>query len=222
MSGREHRSRNNKRFIIICAALMIIFISFTGTKAESEEPEKNTDKDNISSNERDVEGKQGEQQKSGSGYRLWGRITGFISAILIVSMLFTGGYFKKPSNKLSKFLGGAKKRIALHCYLSGLLLFLSLLHAALLMYGHYSDLANEYIFFFAEPGNPSLNTGTFGLLIMFVISISGIFQKPLRKKMGNKNWRRLHLWLTVAVLVLVMIHLLWAGTTFGEPLRSIL
>jgi DMSO/TMAO reductase YedYZ heme-binding membrane subunit len=102
------------------------------------------------------------------------------------------------------------------------MLALALLHAALLMYGRYSSLIFNDIFLIAELEIAYINLGTFTWVMMIVLSFIGVFQWGLTKKMGHKNWRRLHLAIAVTAIALITLHLLIVGTTLGLPLKEII
>ena len=155
-------------------------------------------------------------------YRTTGRVLGFLGLAFTIVLAFTGGAYKGWRRKMNRLFGNAKKRMRVHCWLSGALLAIVVVHAALLMYGHYRDLVWNGFFLMAEPGNPSINLGTWALVLMIIISFQGIFKKQLVKKIGRKKWGLLHGYVTYAALILVVIHLLWIGTTIGQPLREAL
>jgi cytochrome b561 len=163
---------------------------------------------------------------SGSGlhgiYRTIGRILGFLGFTLLVVSIFTGGFFKKATKKINKALRGSRKRIRWHCTISYLILLISLIHAALLMYGHYSYAMWNGIFLIGVPEEaPGVNWGTISLVIMICISLGGIFQKSISRKIGKKKWKRLHGWLSIIAVVLTVLHLVMIGTTIGAPIRSL-
>ncbi|UCH87974.1 MAG: ferric reductase-like transmembrane domain-containing protein [Thermoplasmata archaeon] len=174
----------------------------------------------ITVKSKELEQVQGKERKRDRTWLL-GRITGFIAFFLLVLLAFTGGAVTRVAKKLNKALGGAGRRVKFHCALSYQMLVVALLHAALLMYGHYSSQASETLFIFAK-GVFDINIGTFTWIMMIIISIAGLFQKPIVRKIKHKNWRRLHLWLTIIALILIILHLLLAGTTLGEPLRTMI
>jgi len=154
--------------------------------------------------------------------RLTGRALGFVGLILMVVLAPTGGTFASWRKKMNKVFGKAKRRIMFHCAISYTLFTVTLLHAALLMYGHYRSLAWNGFFLIAKAGSSGINLGAIALLLMFILSLLGIFQKRLIRPMGHKNWKRVHGWLSWVTIVLIVVHLLMVGTTFGLPLRTML
>lgn len=157
---------------------------------------------------------------AGSGTWLWGRVTGFVGLVLLIFLMPTGGTLKSLARRVDRLIGTARKRVDLHCALSYQMFAIALLHSALLMYGHYSSLAWNGVFLLAEPGSGYINLGFIAVLLLIVISLFGIFQKALARKIGYKNWTRIHGWLTYAALGLVIAHLMLVGTTIGLPLRT--
>jgi DMSO/TMAO reductase YedYZ heme-binding membrane subunit len=161
-----------------------------------------------------------ESEKKSDGSWLMGRIIGFAAFILLITMIFTGGLIKGVSKRLNKAVGGGKRRVLIHCAVSYQMLALALLHAALLMYGRYSSLIFNDIFLIAEQEIVYINLGTFTWIMMIALSFIGVFQRSLTKKMGHKNWRRLHLAIAVTAIALITLHLLIVGTTLGVPLKE--
>ncbi|MCK5560199.1 MAG: ferric reductase-like transmembrane domain-containing protein, partial [Thermoplasmata archaeon] len=158
---------------------------------------------------------------AGTGTWLWGRVTGFVGLALLIILIPTGGTLKSLARRVDRFIGTARKRVDLHCALSYQMFAIALLHGALLMYGRYSSLAWNGVFLLAEPGSGYINLGFIAVLLLIVISLFGIFQKKLVRKIGYKNWTRVHGWLTFGTLGLVIAHLLLVGTTIGLPLRTV-
>jgi hypothetical protein len=162
------------------------------------------------------------KSRSGTGTWLWGRVTGFAALVILITLVPTGGTFRSLSRRFDKFVGSAKKRVDLHCAFSYQMFTLGLLHAGILMYGHYSSLKWNGIFLIAVPKAPFINLGFITIVILIVISILGMFQKQTARALGYKNWIRIHGWLTYGALGLVIFHLLLVGSTFGAPLRALI
>lgn len=160
-------------------------------------------------------------QGRGNLSRLTGRVLGFVALVLMVLLLPTGGTVKSWCRAMNKAFGNARKRVRFHCYTSYLLFITTILHAMMLMYTHYRDVMYNGFFLWAD-GVPGINLGTIALVLMICISLGGIFQKRLCKRLGYKTWRKLHGWLTWSALILIIIHLLMVGTTIGLPLRTAL
>jgi hypothetical protein len=153
--------------------------------------------------------------------RLAARVLGFIGLILLILLLPTGGALKAISKRLNPLLGGAKKRVDLHCALSYLLLSIALLHSSLLMYGHYYGVVWNGFFLIAKSDYLNINLGALALCLMLVISLLGILQKRLVKVMGRKAWGYVHGIISYVALALIVVHLIWIGTT-AAPVRAAL
>lgn len=153
--------------------------------------------------------------------RLAARVLGFVGLILLIMLLPTGGTFSSVAKRLNPVLGGAKKRVDLHCALSYLLLTIALLHSSLLMYGHYWGVVWNGVFLIAKSEYISINLGTTALCLMLVISLLGILQKRLVTFMGRKAWGYVHGTISYVTLGLIVVHLMWIGTT-AAPVRTAL
>ena len=149
-----------------------------------------------------------------------GRVTGFIDLVLLIVLMPTGGAFKRALPSLNRAMGGAKRRVDVHCALSYLLLTVVVLHATVLMTGHYKGAASG-LFLVAKGEYLSINLGTIALCLMAVISLLGMFQRPLVKAIGRRAWGWTHGIISYTALALIVVHLLWIGTT-AAPLRALL
>lgn len=137
-------------------------------------------------------------------YHEFGKYTGILSLILLLTGYFTGGTgpLKKYSNRL---FGTAVKRIKFHCALSYEILILSIFHLAVLIYGPFS----QQIWIWENA------LGFIALSLMIIISLNGIFQKAMVRKIGYQNWRRIHAWGSYTATILVIIHAVNIGTHFA-------
>ncbi len=153
--------------------------------------------------------------------RLAARVLGFIGLILLILLLPTGGALSAVAKRLNPLMGGAKKRVDLHCALSYLLLAIALLHSSLLMYGHYFGVVWNGLFLIAKSEYININLGTTALCLMLVISLLGILQKRLVKVIGRKAWGYVHGIISYVALGLIVVHLMWIGTT-AAPVRTFL
>jgi hypothetical protein len=152
--------------------------------------------------------------------RVAARALGFTGLIVLILLMPTGGFLEPVKRALNKAMGGAKRRVDLHCALSYLLLTIGLLHSALLMYGHYKNAMWNGVFLVATSDYLSIDLGTMAIVLMVVISLLGIFQKRLGKVMGRKAWGRVHGILSYTALALIVVHLLWIGST-AAPIRTL-
>lgn len=153
--------------------------------------------------------------------RVAARGLGFTGLILLILLMPTGGIIGPVKKALNKAMGGAKRRVDIHCALSYLLLTTGLLHSALLMYGHYKNAMWNGVFLVATSDYVSIDLGTTAVVLMVVISLLGVFQKRLCKAMGRKAWGWVHGILSYTALALIVVHLLWIGST-SAPLRTLI
>ena len=156
----------------------------------------------------------------GLSYKLWGRVIGFVSlALLIVSMVLGGWPVRGWKPRMNARLGGLR-RLKLHCGISYLILAVVMLHALLLMLKSYRAYAVGVIFSdISSRTGIGINLGDVSLILMLVVSLNGIFQRRLTRALGTRAWRLIHLYGTIAALILALIHTLMTGTTFA-PIRG--
>lgn len=153
--------------------------------------------------------------------RVAARALGFTGLILLILLMPTGGFLEPVKRALNKAMGGAKRRVDVHCALSYLLLTIGLLHSALLMYGHYKNAMWNGVFLVATSDYISIDLGTTAVVLMIVISLLGIFQKRLCKALGRKAWGWVHGILSYTALVVIVVHLMWIGST-AAPIRALI
>jgi len=163
----------------------------------------------------------GQGNEQGAINRLAARVLGFIGLILLILLMPTGGFIKGVGKALNKAFGSAKTRVDVHCAMSYMLLSIGLLHAALLMYGHYKGAVWNGVFLIAVSDYMNINLGTIAVVLMCVISLLGILQKRLVKAMGRKAWGWTHGIISYVALAVIIVHLLWIGTT-SAPIRALL
>lgn len=130
---------------------------------------------------------------------LWvlGRITGFSTAALFIVSFLTGGNIRPLKRYMDKKIGG---RIRIHCVASYLAVASAFLHMILLYTGYYQGTWR------------GIYLGGGALLLMLIISLTGIFKSKMVRKMGERNWRRIHLYLSIATILLFVIHGIIEGT----------
>ena len=134
---------------------------------------------------------------------LFERVLGLLSGLLLlISIAFTK-ILKPVQLRVDRLIGGAAKRIKWHCRISFLLIMLSALHGILLPIGpHASSLRG-------------LSLGLPSFVIMGVLGYIGWQQQKLIMRWGNEKWRRIHLILTIMVVILVALHALLDGSDFA-------
>ncbi|MGA1820927.1 MAG: hypothetical protein ACMUIG_00210 [Thermoplasmatota archaeon] len=145
-----------------------------------------------------------DQDRGIDWYHEFGKYTGILSLVLLLTGYFTGGTgpLKGYSNRLFKT---AVKRIKFHCALSYEILALSVFHLAVLVWGPF----RQQVWIWEN------SLGFIALGLMIIISLNGIFQKKMVKSIGYQNWKRIHAWGTYTATVLVIIHAVSIGTHFA-------
>lgn len=132
---------------------------------------------------------------------LWlsGRVLGFLNAFALIIAIGFSGIVKPIRKRLDNKLG-SKRRIKLHCIISFIIIVITLVHVAVLYSGLYAGTSRGLV------------TGGLPLAFMFLLALSGVFQKQISKRFGGKNWRKGHLFLTILVVLLVCEHAFLEGT----------
>ena len=142
-------------------------------------------------------------------YSLIGRILGILSLCLLIASIGLSGIHKKIRSYVNKVLA-PKKRSRIHCYLSGILLFLSIIHGLLLLLGPYADFLTK----------SEIILGYITVISMGIVSINGTFRTIIINKTGSNLWRKIHGYFSYFALMLCIIHACLIGTEFAI-IRSI-
>jgi sulfoxide reductase heme-binding subunit YedZ len=139
------------------------------------------------------------------------RSSGVVAYILLAGSTIWGLLL---TTKLIKNTIPAALSLAMHNILSWLAIFLAGLHGlALLLDSYYDYSFTNLLVPFTGPYRPGwVGVGIIGFYLM--VLTSGSFY--LRKRIGQKTWRRLH-YLTFAAFLMVTVHGLMAGTDSGNP-----
>jgi hypothetical protein len=160
--------------------------------------------------------------KGGSGtggtQRLMGRIIGWASTVLLVFSIVLGGYPGRFKRAMTRMLGNARRRVYIHCLVSFEIVLLTVLHAVILMLGHWEFLMWADSVLVADPSQSSgiyIDLGTAALGLMAVVGLQGYYQKQLCRVMGGRVWRYTHLIVSLAALALVLTHAFTVGSTFS-------
>lgn len=130
---------------------------------------------------------------------LWimGRILGFIAALLLAASFLTGGSIKG----LKRWLDGlSDNRKRWHCVISFATIVTVFIHLLVLYIGYYSG-SWKGIF-----------SGGIPLIFMFMVGFTGWQKDRIVEASSEKAWRRIHLWLSVLAVVLMIFHAVSEGT----------
>ena len=134
-----------------------------------------------------------------SSTALWytGRIIAFLTVALFLLSFISGGSIISLKRWLEKNMRNRRK---FHCTVSFLTVKLAIVHLLVLYLGYYSGTYKGLIL------------GGISLLLMVCLGLTGIFRDRLQNMIGERNWRRLHLWLSILITVLLVIHAVKEGT----------
>ena len=138
------------------------------------------------------------------------RSAGMVSYVLLLASTVWGLFI---SSQFVKDWSPGPVSLTLHSTISWLALLLGLGHALLLMFDGYFNYTLGDIFIpFTGPYRPEVvGLGTLAFWLIVIVTLSF----PLKKWMGNKNWKRLH-YTSYLAFGLVSIHGLFAGTDGGN------
>lgn len=135
--------------------------------------------------------------------RLLERITGLLSGLFLVMSIAFCGYFQPICSRIERIVGGKAKRTKWHCRISLLLLLISFIHGILMPFSPHAATLRGLV------------PGTSAFMILGFLGYIGWQQKPLKKRWGNNRWCRIHLILTILVVIVVIAHALMDGTDFS-------
>ncbi len=131
-----------------------------------------------------------------------GRVFAFIAASSFMMSTLLGGTIGALKRGLDRLIGQNNRKRA-HCWISYIAVLSVAVHVLLLYTGPYSGTTE------------GLLLGGTALAGMIGIALTGSFSKSLSRKMGDKNWRFIHLGLTILVLIVLSIHAVLEGTEFA-------
>jgi hypothetical protein len=133
---------------------------------------------------------------------LWymGRFMGFFTAGSFLASFLSGGSIRGLRIWLD---GRFRKRKNWHCIVSITTVISALVHMIVLYSGVYGGTYK------------GLGLGLAATLFMTVIGITGAMRNGIVRRTGDLNWRRLHFWLSVTVIIIFVIHGIKEGTDLG-------
>ncbi|MFW3146929.1 MAG: ferric reductase-like transmembrane domain-containing protein [Thermoplasmatota archaeon] len=139
------------------------------------------------------------KDKMSASEMMWvtGRVLGFLTAALFFLSFFTGGSINSVKQWLDRRM---KRRKEWHCVIAFTTVISAIVHMIILYSGIYS---NTY---------KGLGLGMTATIFMFLIGVSGMFRRKLISRFGEKKWRRFHFWLSIAVIMIFVIHAVKEGT----------
>lgn len=137
-------------------------------------------------------------------FSLSGQVSGFLLLFLFASSVIFGGFPNHLKRRFMKIGFNAKRRIDFHCQISYLIIGLVLFHMLVLLAGPWWNSKFEL----------GVILGYVGLALFLALGLHGHFQRPLIRKFGYKVWLWGHRGLTLAILILALIHAVRIGTHF--------
>lgn len=134
------------------------------------------------------------------------RSSGVVAYVLLLASTVWGLFI---SSQFVKDWSPGPVSLTLHSTISWLALLLGLGHGLLLMFDDYFTYTlSDILIPFSGPYRPELvGLGTLAFWLIVVVSLSF----PLKKRLGHRNWKRLH-YVSYAAFGLVSVHGLFAGT----------
>jgi len=146
-----------------------------------------------------------EDDESAGWFSLSGRFTGILTLILFLIAMVTGGVGKRMKKRSNQLFGSAKTRMSIHCGVSFVILSLSIFHGVILWAGpYYNTIWDAYIVM-----------GMLSTFAMGVVSVNGIFVKKITRRFGRKIWKSIHLYFSMAALIISLVHGFSIGTDIG-------
>lgn len=130
---------------------------------------------------------------------LWyiGRVMAFVTTILFVLSFVSGGSMPSVRKWVDKRF---KNRVKIHCNVSKLVILSAIVHLIVLYTGYYSGTGKGLVL------------GGIMLVLMIVLGATGAFKSKMAERIGEKNWSRIHFWISIIVLVIIIIHAVKEGT----------
>jgi hypothetical protein len=130
---------------------------------------------------------------------LWimGRVLGFITVALFIASFISGGSITRIRDWIDERM---ETRVQWHCVISFSTIIAVILHLLVLYLGYYSNTFKGLI------------SGGIPLLLMILVGITGWKRKLIVQKTSEKTWRRLHLWLSIIAVLLIVLHAIFEGT----------
>lgn len=126
-----------------------------------------------------------------------GRVLGFVTVILFIASFLSGGTIKRLKIWIDKRM---KNRHRWHCVISFASMVSVVVHLAVLYLGFYSGTWK------------GLLSGSIPLFLMVIVGITGWKKDKIVEMSSEKTWRRVHFWLSILAVLLIVIHAIAEGT----------
>ncbi|MGB1697800.1 MAG: ferric reductase-like transmembrane domain-containing protein, partial [Thermoplasmatota archaeon] len=136
-------------------------------------------------------------------------IVGYVSAVLLIASIYTGGMFGKATRRhQNSFFGAAKRRVAFHNFLSYGIITMAVIHLVLFV-GPW-----EKSFYWTN----GLIWGGIGIIAMLLLGVTGAIQVPMIRKWNYATWRWTHFGLAIAAIVFTLVHMFLDGANLAPTL----
>jgi len=155
-----------------------------------------------------------------------GRWNGLVVFFLLLIDFTFMEIFRLRSSTMKDWLASRVYTNKLHGIVSVTILLGALMHASLLVFGHWNKLTSSFPLWMDSGENIAVmfNLGTIAAGIMIMLALHGYFRKWFWGRWSHKSWRRTHFWTTMILLILVTIHAVTIGKELqflGFTLRSV-
>jgi predicted ferric reductase len=146
-----------------------------------------------------------------------GRWTGLSVFLLLLIDFTVMEIFRLRSGTVKEWVATRVYAHKLHGISSVTILLGALLHALLLVFGHWSNQVTSIPFWMALGEQLALmfNLGAFAAFLMVLLALHGYFRKWFWDRWTYDTWRRIHFWTTILLLTIVTIH----AVTIGKELQ---
>lgn len=131
------------------------------------------------------------------------RISGLLAGMLLILAVAFCGYFRPICLRIENVVKGKANRTKWHCRISLLLLLTSFIHGLLMPFSPHAAALRGLI------------PGTIAITILGFLGYIGWQQKQLKQRWGYKSWARMHMILTLLVVIIVIAHALMDGSDFS-------
>ncbi len=146
-----------------------------------------------------------------------GRWTGIIVFSLLIIDFVVMEVFRLHGSTMKGWVASRVYANKLHGISSVTILLGALLHAFLLVFGHWNDQVTAFPLWMALGERLALmfNLGTIASALMLCLALHGYFRNWFWKRWSHDSWRRVHFWTSILLIVIVSIH----AVTIGKELQ---
>ena len=142
-----------------------------------------------------------------------GRWAGIVVFFLLLVDFCIMELFRLRGGIMKQWLASRIYTNKIHGIFSVTILLGAILHAILLVFGHWSNQVSSFPFWMTEGEELRLmfNLGAIAACIMILLSIHGYYHKWFWKKWSHQAWKRTHFWLSILLILIVLVHAVTNG-----------